>query len=458
MTVVVVIMVIILTFVAMGYKLDKDGELSQNGLVQISTQPTGATVTLDGDTLFARTNTSRSLSAGKHTVSLTRSGYDTWEKTITIKSGWLYKLDYPRLFKLERETETVLEFKEGLEFLSMSTDRNNILYAEKGSAKWVWLRVRGDEAEKHEIDIAELFGLTEGFTGEIREIVWSGSGDRVLVDWADGTTHLNIAVNLARPENSVNLTREFGMDFSRVRPASNSADKLYVTEGGNLRSISLGNKEISRILVTNVADFDNLESKVLFVTGVDEAGIQTIGYYADGDKTPIVLETVAGDGVKLAISEYLDEEYLTIAVGPEVSVYKVEDLTEEKKIEDLTREEQATFAAAPAELKVYNRGRLVMAREGTKVLMFDMEQGQFVEYELESEPEGWLDGFLIANVADGKLIARDFDGENRRELVAAVSGYQAMVAANEKFLYYMGECGESDSGGEKSLCLQRDKL
>ena len=75
MTVVAVAMVIVLTFVAMGYKFNQDGGLSQNGLLQISTVPTGATVAIDGETLFARTDTSRSLSDGAHTVELSRAGY-----------------------------------------------------------------------------------------------------------------------------------------------------------------------------------------------------------------------------------------------------------------------------------------------------------------------------------------------------------------------------------------------
>ena len=458
MTVVAVIMVIVLTFVAMGYKLGQGGELSQNGLLQVSSNPTGATVTIDGDTLFARTDTSRSLSAGEHTVELTRAGYDNWQKTITIRSGWLYKLDYPRLFKTERETERVQDFDRGLEFISMAPDRNSILYADEDSLTWQWLRVRGNEVERKEIKIAEVFGLdekVEKFPGMIQEISWNGDGDRVLVDYANNGTRYDIIVNLSRVENSLNLTTAFGMDFSKVLPVTNSAERLVVLENGNLRTISTGNKEMSQILVANVADFVNLGSEILFVTAPNEEGMRTINYYVEGNKTPVVLETVAGDGVKMAISKYLDERYLTIAIGPEISIYKATELHEESTVENLNLVKQVSMAVAPTEVEVHNRGRLIVALNEKRVLVFDAEQGEIAEYELESEPAGWLDGFILTNIVDDKLVVRDFDGANRRELMTVKSGFSAMIASNERYLYYVTECGD---GVANRSCLQRDKL
>ena len=458
MTVVVVIMVIVLTFVAMGYKFDQDGELSQNGLVQISTVPSGAMVVMDGETLFARTDTSRSLSAGEHTVELSRAGYDTWKKTISIQSGWLYKLDYPRLFKQERESVRVTEFEKGLEFFSMSPDRNSILYADENSTKWIWMNVKGDEVERKEIMVAELFGLEKTATelpGEIRQISWNDDSNRVLVDWVNGEIHNNIVVNLGKVENSLNLTTAFGMDFSKVLPASSSAERLWVIENGNLRMIS--SKEISRILLSDVADFANYESQVLFVTRVREDGTQAIGYYEEGDKVPITLETVAGDGVRLGVSKYLDERYLTIAVGPEISIYVASDIREDSTIEDLKLVKQVTATMAPEMIMVHNRGRLVAMVNDKHTLMFDMEQKAASEFDLETEFEGWLDGFMLTNVVEGKLVVRDFDGENRREIVTAESGFPAMVTSNDQFLYYVTNCAEQEDSGS-CLCLQRDRL
>ncbi len=86
--------------------------IEQSGLMQIHSLPTGATVELDGHALFSKTNLSKTMSAGEHTLKLSRENYDTWEKTIRMYSGVLIRLHYPRLFLQNRETETVMALSE----------------------------------------------------------------------------------------------------------------------------------------------------------------------------------------------------------------------------------------------------------------------------------------------------------------------------------------------------------
>ena len=118
MVVTVVAAVIILTFVAMGYNVNKDGDLAQSGLLQIKSIPTGATVAIDGGNVSAKTNTSKMLSAGEHSLKLTKDGYDSWSKDIDSKSGWLLKLDYTRLFLKNRTIEKVREYEKNIQIIS----------------------------------------------------------------------------------------------------------------------------------------------------------------------------------------------------------------------------------------------------------------------------------------------------------------------------------------------------
>ena len=104
----VIAIVIVTILLAMGFSISTNGGIEQTGLMQIHSQPTGATVTLDGSTLFARTNTSRTMSAGEHYLKLSREGYDTWEKTVKMYSGMLVRMYYPRLFLQDRTAEAVL--------------------------------------------------------------------------------------------------------------------------------------------------------------------------------------------------------------------------------------------------------------------------------------------------------------------------------------------------------------
>lgn len=94
----VVAIVAVAMLASMGFFVNSDGSIEQSGLAQIHSIPTGASVELDGSTLFSRTNLSRTISAGEHNIKMTRSGYDAWENTIKVRSGVLLRLYYPRLF------------------------------------------------------------------------------------------------------------------------------------------------------------------------------------------------------------------------------------------------------------------------------------------------------------------------------------------------------------------------
>ena len=77
MVLAVIFIVVITLLITMGFFVTSDGRIEQTGLIQIHSIPTGASVTIDGETIFSRTNLSRSLTAGEHHLKLSRDGYDT---------------------------------------------------------------------------------------------------------------------------------------------------------------------------------------------------------------------------------------------------------------------------------------------------------------------------------------------------------------------------------------------
>ena len=106
----VVSMVVVLGFVVSGYWINGDLKVERQGMLQINSIPTGLNITIDDELLrFQRTNSSKILSSGEHTVLLSKEGYDTWTKTVTIREGLLYRLNYPYLFRQEREKEDVYD-------------------------------------------------------------------------------------------------------------------------------------------------------------------------------------------------------------------------------------------------------------------------------------------------------------------------------------------------------------
>ncbi|MBO7561088.1 PEGA domain-containing protein, partial [Candidatus Saccharibacteria bacterium] len=86
MSVAVVVTVVILVLVVSGYSIGSDYKLEQGGLLKVDSEPTGASVILDGEKL-GETNFSRVVSSTEHEVVLEKEGYDTWKKKVSVSKG-----------------------------------------------------------------------------------------------------------------------------------------------------------------------------------------------------------------------------------------------------------------------------------------------------------------------------------------------------------------------------------
>ena len=166
MVLAVILLVVITTMLATGYnvKPGKDWTIERTGLVQLQSTPTGANVTIDDEPIFGWTNLSRSMTEGEHRIALSREGYDTWSKTISVKAGLYYRLGYPRMILSEKKIEEFETIPEGYS-LSFAKDGNiALLYSNEKSA-WKVLEINNSTPKSKEISVKDLFtALPEGET------------------------------------------------------------------------------------------------------------------------------------------------------------------------------------------------------------------------------------------------------------------------------------------------------
>lgn len=426
MVVAVVFTVILLTFIAMGYNLNKDGELGQSGLVQIRSLPTGATIAIDGDTILAKTNTSRLLSAGEHTIKLTRDGYDSWEKTITSEPGRLLKMEYARLFYQDRTPEQVAEMGGEVEFFVSAPNRDFVIVVLKNNNKWIYYDLRGDGTEKTELDLTEIMkDLTP------IEIAWDQNSDKVLVK----TLHKNetewLVINVKNVTNSVNLTKEFAMNFTDVQFATDNGDKLYALENGNLRAIATNEKTVSQVMASDVKKYAFANSDLLYLTNARKLAL----YQTDSDDIEVAQFGEADGLINIEMSEYIGQKYLTMTVGKTMKVYRGGYPTENDKLSEMELILDKEIGFEPATLKERTEGELLVAKDDKKIAVFNAENSILYSYELENSNMFMVDDYLFGTIVDGKLFVRDFDGTNKREITSASSN--AFITKNGKWLYYL---------------------
>lgn len=478
----VVAIVAVATLVAMGFFVSSDGNIEQSGLAQIHSIPTGASVELDGTTLFSRTNLSRTMSAGEHSLKMTRTGYDSWENTIKMRSGVLLRLYYPRLFLQNRVAEEALVLPEDLEFYSPSGDRTSIVYAEKSNPEWQLVNIEGDETKVTKLDLSTVLpGVKEKvFAGKIEKLSWSKNSDYLLtkvsyegkVEW--------ILLNLKDVKRSLNLTQTFGLEFAQVEMIDSSANRLFVLENHHVRRVNTTDGTISQVLLSDIESFASEGSNLIYVQKVtkDEKTTKTVGTYRDGEKGGVTVAEVEPEAsVKVALAKYYDEDYLAYFVDDKLTVYygavpnyheneKADDNVELANLKVLLLDE--SFAVVPGSFATSPEGDYLLATSDKHYMVVNLDAGDIFEYDVETTKVQWLDASMMATVVDGTLKVWDYDFTNRRELVtnkkredlaevttyseAELLNYPAVITSNNKWLYYLVKSSENKN------ILMREKI
>lgn len=484
MVLAVLAIVLVAILAAMGFFVGSNGSIEQSGLIQIHSMPTGGTVELDGTVLFSRTNLSRTMSAGEHQIKISRDNYDVWEKTIKMYSGMLIRLYYPRLFLENRTPEEVLSLGDNLAFYSVSSDKTSIIYGAQGSAEWTLLNIKNDDVRKTQLDLTEVLPDAENkkFSGNVQVLEWNKDSDHILVKVVTDKKTEWILVNLKDVNKSLNLSETFGLDFQRVEMMDHSAAQLFALENNHLRRINTSDQAISRVLLDQVLDFDTDGTDVIYVAErkINDQKEKLVGIYRDGEKAGTIIETVAGDmSVKVALTEYYDEDYLAIVTDDHITIqygtlpsYRedVPELGENSDLKPLTTD--LTLGVTPEVLTVSPDGEYIVGRSGTQYMVVDLDMGDLYEYDLGTEKMRFFEDGMMSVVVDGALEVFDFDHTNRRVLVksagakdeeeeslaavttrskATVVDYEAVITNNNKWLYYVVR-------SDKELRLVRERV
>ena len=446
MLIIIILTVIILTFIVMGYHLNENGELEQSGLVQIESIPTDASVTIDGEVLNIKTNTSKILPEGKHTVSLAKDGYTSWEKTFETHSGLLTKLTYPRLYKTERKTEIVKKLEETPELFVVSPSRNYILTSSEKSGILKLLNLNSNDLKTTEIDLTIIIGKE---VSELKVLSWNSSEERIIISFSrDNETHFAV-VELTRPERSIDLSTTFNLKISDLSFANDYGDRLFILENNSLRIISLSSRELSEVVAKDVTHFSNSNNRAIFVDKSSK-----ISLYDDNSKSIIFLKKASAENTRALISEYIGRFTLALLEDNELTIYRgnlpTENVSADKPLPDPVGKTTLEFGV-PDNFKTEAKNQIILTSKENNFSVFDLENYAFSSYTLENNLTFWPDDYTIGLVSDGKLVFRDFDGTNKVTLGDSLAGFPAVITKNDKYLYHLSKT-------EQDLNLVREEI
>lgn len=447
-----------------GWHINPDFTVEQNGLVSVHTKPTDATVIIDGEAQYQKTNMSKMLSGGKHTVRIEKEGYEAWEKEVEITPGWLLRLEYPRLFKIERETKSVKNF-EKLNFLHVSPNRNTAIISTDDSTEWIVANDFNANTPKFKkIDIKGIFKDTSNgtFKHKINSIDWNRDGEKLLLN-VDGEWGI---VDLKEPKKSINLSESYAkyIENTKDKPKSltkndkiisakfenDAGDKVVANVSDYLVRIDTSAKVVSLAVSEKIEKFSLLDSSVIYLTkfSEDKSYIKFINL---GEKTPttIAINSDEKATISFSLTKYNNISYLLYTIDNNLTVYSSHDFPNStdgknnmKKIID------AELEITPSTAFTSNNREFIVFNEGQKITVFDSELEKIHSFDYGDKKIRFLDNNIFYRVDEnGQLIAWDFDNTNYHAIVhsACDNNYDAFISQNERLFYHIVKTDEGFS-------------
>ena len=444
-----------LVFVILGYRFNgDDGKIEQGGLVQFSSQPTGAAIGIDGVNFGSRTNAKTTMTAGDHFITMSRSGYQDWRKSISVVPGAILWLNYIRLIPKELPVANLASYST-ISSSAASPDRQWVVLATDPALpelQLVDIRDTDPVVTKLALPQSLYTQPAEGKTQQFSVGKWDDDNRYVLVRHTiEGVERAEwLVIDTQSIESSKNVTRLLNIDSTDLQFSRANSQQLYTLSGGDVRKIDLAAATLSRPLVSNVAEFQLYrDTGVTYVTKLNEATKQrAVGYVLDGDATPRQLRAYTDDGttpLHIAINEYFNDTYVAIAHGSTVSIVTGDLPKKATELDAMEGVSMMNLSAPVTRLSLITEGRFVVAEMKDSYAVYDLElkrqtitplKGTAAESARELR---WIDGYMPWSDRDGMLRLYEFDGANQRDIMSVASGQMVTLSRNGTYLYSIGK-------------------
>lgn len=457
----VLAIVITLVFITQGWTVDQGG-IEQGGLAQFASAPTGATVEIDQTTLYTKTNTKANVLPGTHEFKIWREGYETWYKKTDIKPGQVLWLNYARLIPKEKKTTKVLDFNKLVQSFSFSNRQKmlNISELENGYPEFSLTDIRTDKPKQTNLTMPEnLFDYNDQekedptkLRGQFRIIKISNDNSRALIKRTGKDKNEWVIIDINKPADSQNLTREFNIDFQGFEFISDDGVKILAKTGENLRKVDIRDKTMTAAIADGVVEFSTYKKDAIAYTSkIKNSDKVSVNFLKLDTDKPVRIKGEFSNQVKIRLAHYYNENYLHILDGERVLVYKKDFWpTDQKDNFGLAETIMLSFSADL--LQTNKEGRILMLSKKDQTYSYDLELNCGYELNINKNNKNetgvkWLDDFMIYDYINGFVTTYDFDGANKQTLVKASDSFPVVASENDKYLFYFND----DGSGRQSL-------
>lgn len=443
---------IILLYLAYGFEIGKNGQVVQNGLVFVSSQPSSAEVYLNGKRYKSNTNTRMTLEAGSYKLEIKRDGYHPWQRIVSVEGGAVEHYDYPLLVPLDLTTASMQNYRSLPGLATQSPDR-----------RWLVVQKPGSMTDFELYDLKSPKALPKTVTIPASLISAAISQQWLFSEWANDNQHVvlkhvydgkteYIIIDIQHPEKSVNLNETLKINPAKLTLSNKKYDQYFVYQksGGLLQTASLGKPKPVELLEDVLSYKTYGTNNVLYTTTTGaEKGEVNVNLLM-GDKTYQIRQLPAKTTYLLDFTQYKSKWYVVAGAESENKVYVYKDPAGQLN----SHPEQAVTPInilkvfKPNYLAFSDNARFIMAENKNEFAVYDVESDRSHTYKTTESMDApqkhasWMDGFHLTYVSGGKLLMFDFDNANPRTLVPASPRFLPFFAPDYKNAYVIAPLAE----------------
>ena len=427
----------------LGYQFDfTSRSLEQTALIQIASEPSGATVMVDTKELPGTTETRTNVTSGSHTANVSRDGYRSWQKTFNVTGGMVLWLNYALL------VPSKLAFSTQGEIGTVSSDQTSpdkkwrlVSLTDRPTALTL-VNLNDPKRPKMSTSTVSSDILTksdDATTGSLAVVSWDSGSRYALVrhSYVSGGQPATEYLRFDRQNIGTvhNITKELGVtNISKIGFSDASGNTYYALAGTDIRKLDLNDGTISQPLISDVSQmyYTDGSETIAYARTVD--GISSVGVYRDAGGV-VTTNTYATPPANLLISynEYYGYRYLATYHDNKVYVVQGPDTRQPKVVR--------TIDVPGASWLYFNpSGRMLVAQSGNSFMAYDLETNRVFNETLGSNDASttkftWLDDFHLVSDAGGSIDMSDFDGGNKFNLGTANFGTGVELSNNGQWLF-----------------------
>lgn len=425
---------IVLVAYGRGYSYDiKSNRWLINGLLLVNSSPSGATVKINGKALRRKTPYRNTLEAGDYSVEVSKLGYRSWAKTLSIVASGVTWDQYILLFPLEIHTQQLQNTSPVVGMYS-SPDRRHIAYLTSGNDGALWALV-GDGHQSTKVYTPKT-ALGDQPAEVLSDVVWSDDGSHLLAHSTIGPKTSYILLPANGNGDPINLSDLFGLSLANPRFNPSNWRELYFVGPEGLRRLNVEAQTVSAVLADKVAAYNFAPGDKILYIQTTPLGKSVWSLDRSGHKQELIQSLAESDAYAMEYSNYLGRDYLAVIPAQAHTLTLYRDIFSPTPI--------AKVVSKSADQITFNdEGRYLILRNDAEFMAYDVDRDSLatpVQFGGKLSFFGWFDNYHLLTTVDGKLRLMDFDGTNSIEVDGSAAGLgQAYGAQDGKRLFWISQ-------------------